>query len=385
MVSNEELLAQARRNYGRFLRAVILNDNFFPLELRIGKTQRAKTYGERVAELSQFRATAAALNVKVEWRSVNDPRFGQHERPERTYFSDEDSFLGTLGKKKEVHFFRQDLNLIRAECPSLESWLPVNAQKVVEHHEIWRELLLVLKWFGENPRSGLYLRQLPIEGVDTKFFERNSSILDELLLHVLPARVDLDKRRFEERHGLRWEEALIRLRFLDPLLQSARGFPVADFALPSPSFRALPLEGVTAIVTENLRNFLALPSFKGAVAVFGGGDAAVLLANAPWLAKTRILYWGDMDGRGYAILGRLRKEYGQTESVLMDMATFQANRNWAVKVPKAFFEVPSLGSDEQAALQYLLSEDLRLEQERIPFKAVIEAFCGRGLGFKSEI
>ena len=374
MFSRDELLAQARRRYAEFLRAVVAGTAFFPVELRIGKTRRAESYAERAAELAEFRAAAAALNVTVEWRTVSDPRFGPHERPERACFADETAFLRALGKTEEVRFFREDLALVRAECPALETWLPANAPAVIQHHGLWPALLCVVGWFRVNPRSGLYLRQLPVEGVDTKFFERHKGILDALLLHVQPEAVDESTSRFEARHGLRWEEPLVRLRFLDPALQAARGFPVADLAVPSPTFRALGLGCVNAIVTENLRNFLALPLLPNAVVVMGSGDAAALLANTPWLAQSRILYWGDVDARGFAILARLRAEYPAVESVMMDSTTLAAHRRWANAVAPNAATIPGLSPDETLVLERLGSEGLWLEQERVPYPAVLETF-----------
>ncbi len=375
MFSRDQLLSLARRRYADFLRSVVEGVAFFPVELRIGKTRRAETYAERATELAEFRAAAATLNITVEWRTVNDPRFGPHERPERASFSHETAFLGALGKTDEVRNFRADLALIRAECQALETWLPANAPAVIQHHSLWPALLRVVAWFRANPRSGLYLRQLPVEGVDTKFFERHRTILDALLLQVQPEAVDQSAPRFEARHGLRWEEPLVRLRFLDLALQAVRGFPVADLAIPAPTFRALSLGSVIAIITENLRNFLALPTLPNAVAVLGSGDAAALLASAPWLAQSRILYWGDMDARGFAILARLRAAYPETESILMDSATLEAHRRWAVKVEFAHVEVPGLTTAERAALNQLSAEGLWLEQERVPYAVVVEAFA----------
>ena len=374
MFSRDELLAQARRRYAEFLPAVVAGAAFFPIELRIGKTRRAESYAERAAELAEFRAAAAALNVTVEWRMVSDPRFGPHERPERAHFADEAAFLGALGKTEEARCFREDLALIREECPALETWLPANAPAVIQHHGLWPALLRVVAWFREHPRSGLYLRQIPVAGVDTKFFERHPGILDALLWHTQPEAVDAGQRRFEARHGLRWEQPLVRLRFLNAALQLAHGFPVADLAVPAPAFRALPLRGVNAIITENLRNFLALPPLPNAVAVFGSGDAAALLAGASWLGQTRILYWGDMDARGFAILSRLRSTYPATESVMMDLTTLHAHRDFVVKVPRYRGEASDLTLAETAALEQLGAKGLWLEQERVPFAAVVEVF-----------
>lgn len=374
MFDRADLLAQARRRYEEFLRAVVGGAALFPLNLRIGKTRRAESYSERVAELAEFREAAATLHLTVEWRTVNDPRFGPHERPERAFFADETAFLGSLGKTDEARCFREDVALIRAECLVLESWLAGNVRAVIQHRGDWPALLRVVRWFCDNPRSGLYLRQLPVEGVDTKFFETRTSILDALLLLANPVGVDVNAERFEQRHGLRWEQPLIRLRFLDPLWQAARGFPVADLAVPAPIFRQLALSGATVVITENLRNFLALPELPGGVAVQGSGDAAALLADAPWLAASQIFYWGDLDARGLAILARLRCAYSHITSLLMDEATLSAWRHLAVAHDSSDQSPPSgLHPDERRTLERLLAARLRLEQERIPYAAVIKA------------
>ncbi len=374
MFDREELLNQARRRYPDFLRSVIEGIAFFPLDLRIGKTRRAHSYAERAAELADFRAAAGTLGLVVDWRDVNDPRFGLHPRPERAFFADEIAYLAALDKGKEVRRFRDDAALICAECPALNSWLLANAQTVVRYHGIWLELLRVVRWFLVHPRSGLYLRQIPVKGVHTKFFEQYRAILDELLLHVQPAMVNTAALRFEKRHGLRWEEPLVRIRFLDHSLQIERGFPTPDVAIPVLAFRTLALGEVTVIITENLRNFLALPLLPGAVAVFGSGDAATLLHGTAWLDISRILYWGDMDPPGYSILARLRGEYPQTESILMDLSTLQAHQHLAGKKTHVSLELPALVPTERAALEYLCTNGLWLEQERIPFTEIDRIF-----------
>ena len=392
MFSRDELLAQARRRYAEFLRAVVEGAAFFPVELRIRKSRRAETYAERAAELAEFRAATAALNVTVEWRMVNDPRFGLHERPERACFADEAAFLGALGKIGEARFFRENLALIRAEFPGLATWLAESTHDIVAHHGAWPELLRVVRWFHANPRSGLYLRQIPVEGVDTKFFEQRLGILDGLLVASGTESV-AGTKHFEHRHGLRREEPLIRLRFLDGSFQTQSGFPIADFALPAPAFRALPLTGANVVVTENLRNFLALPPIEKGVAVFGGGNAVPLLADAAWLQESRILYWGDVDRHGFAILGQMRTIFPGTKSVLMEPATLAAWRALALPdpTPPLTLELSRLSSSERETLEQITASNLRLEQERIPFAAVVAAlqeaikgcrgfrhFCGCG-------
>ena len=373
MFGRDELLAQAARRYPDYLRAVLVNSTIFPLELRIGKTRRAESYSERAFELANFRKIAAEISMSVEWVPVSDPRFGTHERPVRGYFANEIDFIRGLAKEVELQNFRDDINLIRSRLSSLEPWLQINVQTIVEFHGVWPQLLTVLKWFTENAHSGLYLRQLPVEGVDTKFFERYQSILDRILLFLQPDAIDITKTKFEARHGLRWELPLVRVRFLDKQLQTDRGFPIDDFAVPTPIFRSLPLGDVIAVITENLRNFLALPALHGVVAILGNGDASSLLSGAEWLQTAKIIYWGDLDTRGFAILARLRQRYAHVESILMDTKTLNDHRRWAVKLSQVYAETSGLTASERTALQAICTEGLRLEQERIPYSEVLRA------------
>ena len=51
---------------------------------------------------------------------------------------------------------------------------------LLEHSEDWAKILAVLVWFRANPRPAMYLRQVDIAGVDTKFIEARRSLLTEL-------------------------------------------------------------------------------------------------------------------------------------------------------------------------------------------------------------
>ncbi|MCX6981512.1 MAG: DUF2220 domain-containing protein [Verrucomicrobia bacterium] len=179
----------------------------------------------------------------------------------------------------------------------------------------------------------------------------------------------------------RHEEPLIRLRFLDPTFQAESGFPVADFALPAPAFRTLPITGANVVVTENRRNFLALPPIGKGVAVFGGGNAIPLLAGARWLSESQLHYWGDIDRHGFAILGQMRVIFPNMQSLLMNLATLNAWKSLAVPDPsRPPTQDPSrLTLSEREALEQINASGLRLEQERIPFQAVCTALKEVGL------
>ena len=47
--------------------------------------------------------------------------------------------------------------------------------------ERWDKLLATVRWIDERQVPGMYLRQIDVSGIDTKFIERNKCILTELL------------------------------------------------------------------------------------------------------------------------------------------------------------------------------------------------------------
>ena len=155
---------------------------------------------------------------------------------------------------------------------------------VLLHADDWDRLLAVLDWFVANPRLGLYMRQLDIPGVDTKFIEARRGILAELLDAVLPEqavdRSAVGVAQFNRRYGLRTEPPAIRFRFLDPELY-IQG--MSDIVVPPEQFAGLrpPVERV--FITENRINGLAFPDVPRSLVVFGLGYGLDRLADIDWL------------------------------------------------------------------------------------------------------
>jgi hypothetical protein len=118
--------------------------------------------------------------------------------------------------------------------------------QVIENAQDWLRFLDVLTWFVANPRSGLYLRQLDIAGIDTKFVETRRGLISELLDIVLtPPLPDQSWRTmvgpggglsFEVRFGLRPRPALVRFRLLDPQF-AING--LTDLTVPAEQFATL--------------------------------------------------------------------------------------------------------------------------------------------------
>ena len=223
-------------------------------------------------------------------------------------------------------------------------------------------LLDVLSLLRENPSSGYRLRQVPIPGMHTKWLGAHRALVDSLYAAVT-GEVDL---------GLVPSPDRLRIRILDPDSSPAG---LSDITAPIDELAGLPIAPSVVIVCENLESVLALPDWPGAVAVHGGGYA-VPVHHLPWALSARVLYWGDLDADGFAILHRLRAHGVEAVSVLMDESTLIAHRDLWVPDPNGVSvrTLPLLTASEQTALDRIAAEGgVRLEQERLHWPTALDA------------
>ncbi|MES2317982.1 MAG: Wadjet anti-phage system protein JetD domain-containing protein [Pseudomonadota bacterium] len=244
-------------------------------------------------------------------------------------------------------------------------------------------LVDMLAWLGANPASGLYPRQLPLAGIDSKWIEARKAVLMELvaLLRQVPDRID----DFYQLCGLKKPPAQLRMRILDQRLRSRLG-GLGDITAPLADIAALDLPASIVIVVENLQTGLAFADIPGAVVFMALGYSVDLLEQIPWIAAGRCIYWGDIDTHGFAILNRARSCLPAVESVLMDKHTLlRFAPLWTdEKVQHGANELPLLTESEHSVYRDLkcnvLAQHLRLEQERISWDyawEVLTSQCGR--------
>jgi hypothetical protein len=241
----------------------------------------------------------------------------------------------------------------------------------------YRNADCVVAWLQAHPRPGVYLRQVDVPGVDSKFIEAHRGVLAELLDLALPLQVietnATGVAQFTRRFGFLDKPVRIRFRLLDsalPSLPGCEGLP--DITLDAASFAALVLPVQRVFITENETNFLAFPPAADAIAVFGAGYGWEALARASWLHRCQLHYWGDIDTHGFAILDQLRGYFPGAASFLMDRETLLAHRlHWGEEPDPARHDLARLTPEEAAVYDDLRFDrhqpQLRLEQERVGF------------------
>lgn len=319
------------------------------------------------------------VGFDIEWEDVNTRQLGRNRLPTALILPTLDDALAAIGRSADADRFRELGAVTLARFPELAEWISRKQLVLLEHHADWLRILDVLAWFAAHPRSGLYARQIDVPGVDTKFTEARKVLLGELLDLVLPIHaIDpsaMGTHQFEVRYGLAAKPGLIRFRVLDPTLAIAG---LTDLTVRLSEFAKLDISASRAFIVENEVTALAFPQLPDSILIFGGGYGIDRLATAQWLCSRTVVYWGDIDTHGFAILDRLRALYPKTSSLMMDRETLLTHRaQWSFEATPQTANLYGLDANERALYDDIrfdrLGSGVRLEQERIPFNYMCSA------------
>ena len=379
-----KVLKEWRR--GRLLEATLTGEPLYPWRLPLKGPSAANLAEQFDAARQWIKALAEGGGYRLEYQDINHRQLGRNRLPVAAWLDTEDDALALIGKRREARRFRELAGEISLAFPQLRDWLARRPLRALELADDWPGLLGVLRWFVEHPRPNVYLRQIDVPGVHSKFIERQRALLSELLDCVLPAEA-IDTTApggvsgFERRHGLRAKPLLIRFRLLDAPLHG-----LSDLTVPADEFARLALPARRVFITENEINFLAFPPLPDSLLIFGAGYGFEPLAEAGWIKTRDIFYWGDIDSHGFAILDQLRGYFPHAHSLLMDRATLLAHRPlWGREDAPTHRELHRLRPDEASLYDDMrfdrIAPALRLEQERIGFtwvETALAAFATRG-------
>jgi hypothetical protein len=409
----------------------------FPLRLIL----KRPTSAELVDRFDEVRDWIAELmrgrHYRVELREVRHRVLGTNTVPAQVWVETREDALALIGKARDAKRFAALVATTRERQPELLPWLARYPLKALGLAEEWPLLLDVVAWVRNRPRPGIYLRQIDLSGVHSKFIESHRAVLAELLDLALPVDA-IDPTAtgvggFARRYGFREKPLRVRFRILDPRhallpggadkggiagqygvgnrdwksdqsgtagqertaeLDGTAGqevTPDQDFELTAAAFARLELGVTRVFITENEINFLAFPPLPDTMIIFGGGYGFEMLAGAGWLERCVVYYWGDIDTHGFAILDQLRAHLPHAKSFLMDRETLLAHeRLWGEEPRPVRRELTRLEPGERELYDELCagriraasgsagSAGLRLEQERVAFgwvEAALERVC----------
>jgi hypothetical protein len=358
---------------GALLARFAAGQDWEPLSIPI-RGPSARQIGERLAEVRQWAAEwaeAACGPLRVEYKQVGGRHFGANSIPCRAWLDGYDEAWALLKVGPDVRRLNELMEAARGT--RLIPWLTGHPMRALRLAGVWDKLLDTVRWIEQRQALGMYLRQIDVPGVDTKFIERYKGVLTELLdAQLEPSRVEIAAADFAGRYGFLRRPGYVRFR----VAGGFRGF--SELSVRTDEFAAAP-DGITrAYVIENEITYLAFPVPVAAMAILGGGYAVPVLEPLGWLTGLDVVYWGDIDTHGFAILNRLRHHLPHARSILMDRATLLGHRDhWGIEPSPTAAALDRLDRAESALYADLLSNayapSVRLEQERISFSAVEKA------------
>ncbi len=296
--------------------------------------------GERLGEVQEWVGEwerAGRGPLRIEYKKVGGRHVGSNMIPGRAWIDGYDQAWALLGVRNQVHRLTELAEATRKSCPLLVPWVARRPMKALRLEARWRQLLATVRWIDQWQWPGM----------------------------------DTDAADFEGRYRFRRKPGYVRFRSI-----GFHGF--SELSVRADEFTAAP-SGLTRVyVLENEITYLALPCAESAMVIFGGGYAVPVLEPLDWLADLDLVYWGDIDTHGFAILDRLRQRFPHARSMLMDRATLLAHREQWVTEPSPWAASPELLDTEEALLYRdlvadVLGPSVRLEQERIRFGVIEQA------------
>lgn len=367
----------------------------FPIRVRlVGPTKDdfANRYGDVVQWARGLDADAKSKGWTLVTRRTRIPGVGSQDVPVAALVETPELALAILGRafKAEADRFSIALRAVSRLGESARAMTLSRPLDVLGAIDDWPRLLAVAEWMATHPRPGLFPRQVPVPGVHTKLIESHRTILSRLLDAVLPrAAIDAEAPNFAARYGLAFEPRFIRLRGAAEVLGTPPSTPpdpagaTGDVVWPATTLAELDPSAAKItqlVVVENKISFLTVPHLPGRLTLWGEGrGAAEMLSWLPWLHQVEILYWGDIDTHGFAILDSVRAQAPHTQSLMMDLPTLLSHKDYWVEEPvQDIRELPRLTAEEHALYDALCSgvygAKVRFEQELIPYEVVLNVF-----------
>lgn len=370
-ITPSEIPKKAKAVYKRFLAAWVRGeaDHFFPCRIRASLSPDKKNPAAAIAASEALLVGSKSQRgwgYTVHRDTIESRSLGNNPFPTAITIDSLDDLLKLAGATDEFHEQRYVVETLRRELPELESWIVSHINTLGALGDRIDNLIQVTQFFRENNWPDCYARQIPVS-VDTKFVERNTSVLRQWLDLLLPdTAIDPNETKFARRFGLRDGQQHRAIRLLDQNLASELRLPFDELSLPLRSIAQLQAHDVQVFIVENDLNLLTLPHIPRGLALRGEGNAVNRLESVIWLHDNQIRYWGDVDVDGFLILSRLRNIFSQATSIMMDCETLDQHPDQIVEGNGKVCAAPTnLTQAESAAFERCANANERLEQEKI--------------------
>lgn len=318
---------------------------------------------EALSDLAGYRAWIRSWRpvAHVSWRTVRKGALGEVSVPDFVLPPTIDAYADWAGTGAELAVIRDRIGRLGRFGCDPAGLSPVRSDLAEMGEGEFRHLLAFLDWRRECP-DPTRARDVPLIGVGSKWVENRIGLIEPVLAACGLTRDGAD--RFERCGLLRGSGAKLPLRF------DGADFPVLEFDCDPASFIRWPERTHTLLILENEAPFRRLSPRPGYALAWGSGHAArATLPELSAATRIRLIYWGDCDSHGYAILNGLRGDLPELRSVGMGLdSVLGGAANFIREAASERIEqaMPRLTNAEAAGRDHLMRGYARLEQERVP-------------------
>jgi hypothetical protein len=393
MLSVEEAVSDIRKQSERNWVLWALDKGRWPHSVRL-KAPRGAEFDRDITAAQLWSASWASAQrdglpgtVSTEARRARG--LGSHQLPTTWTLTEPFDALSFTPELQQKYCRARERFAAAVEIPevawdSFES-IPLKSAKIVADlsDDDWRNAIATITHLAAGAGEATILRQLAVPGVHTKWIEDNAALLVAML--GVPAGTGDPKARLEEHIGLLAEKSPVPVYLACPTLR-AEAAGMDRFAATITALNGGTLNPRAILIVENRKLGHGLDfTIDGLAVIYGLGSGVTALVDLRWTATAdTVLYWGDLDRRGLAILASLRRAGVPARSVLMDEVAWDRYPDGQHHSPRdqllSDVEVPEgLEGSEHALYERLNSEhrcggkDLQLEQEHIPLPDVVTA------------
>lgn len=245
------------------------------------------------------------------------------------------------------------------------------------------KFISVSKWLIKNPNSGSLIRQIPVRGVDTKWFESYRQILLDFLrdkLNLNPLRKDLLQL------GLLPPPSLVSMVLLDHSMRSKIG-GVKYFAISSKEMSSLGIRPNKVVFMDSLNTALSLPDIPGVLVIIVNNLNIKEVCQVEWVQNAKSLYFGSISLRSLAILNNFRVYLPNIENPLINEETLCTLCDlWSIDDVSTLSVIPSALLESETRLYIALTDNLygykvKLDLEILPLSLIYESL---GVKYSSQ-
>jgi hypothetical protein len=312
MLTNKEIKEKAERSYKDFLLSVLRREVFFPCHIKGNKGNASMPLQELYPALSnliEHSKEKTGFGYTVTYKEVNTRHSGIITLPDEVFFVNPTDFLRYIDKETDFLAFRKAVETTKKRVPSILQWVEDNPLKLQKYATDWESIVTVIHYFLQNPRPNCYWQQLPID-VDLVDVAQHQPLIGEILATILPYNVE--EMTFEARFGLRYDEPMLRFRFLET---------EKDIAYPLSHCRFMTETRVFFITDKSV--FLTFPQIPDSVAIYWEHAPAASI-KIPHIQQKKCYFTADISAKGFEQLAEMRHYLPNLQSILMDKTTFDA-------------------------------------------------------------